>query len=455
MKNLFLIFLFIPLNLFAQGWIQVYNPVIGNQISISKSIIIFSNTGERIYFTTSGLTGAPYIGCNDTNIFNTFRFVNQNNIVYKPHNTFLKTYRCYDPINEYCNFNPVSDFEISKLDTNFILRYVIYGGDFCNSQIIKRIDISSNNGQTFVTSFTNVSQFGGFSISRQNDSIIFAVVNNILYKSTNRGNNWTNYNSYPSIISVKFNPYNDNYVYLIGSSGIFVSSNGGLNFSLQSLNVFKDIYFQNEQFIYGILSNNQQLFRSSNAGLNWNNIFTTNIFNFNILSFDIQNSNIIYAGSDRGVWRSIDNGSNFIKYNNTFPISNNILNLFKSSDSDTLTVVTNKGIFKTFSSFVDVERTENQLKNFELLDNYPNPFNSSTNIVYYLPQKSEVSFKIFDINGKEIETLQNKDETAGTHLLNWNVSNLPSGIYFLKMSVKNNQENIGYYNKIKKLILLK
>jgi len=455
LKNLFLIFLFLPLNLFAQGWIQVYNPVIGNQISIAKSINFFTNSGERIYFTTSGLTGAPYIGCNDTNIFNTFRYVNQNKIVYKPHNTFLKAYRCYDPVNEYCVFNPLVDFEISKLDTNFILRYVNYGGDFCNSQTIKRIDLSSNNGQTFVTSFNNVSQFGGFTISRQNDSLIFIVINNILYKSINRGNNWINFGSFQSINEVKFNPYNDNYVYLLSNTGILISTNGGLNFSLQSLNVFKDIFFQNEQIIYGIYSNNQQIYRSTNAGLNWNNIFTTNIFNFNVLGFDNQNANIIYAGSDRGVWRSIDNGVNFIKYNNTFPISNNILNLFKSSDSDTLTVVTNKGIFKTFSSFVNVESNEYNYNNFVLFENYPNPFNSSTNIIYNLPNTSDVNITIFDINGREIELLQNEIKSIGRHTLKWNPENLPSGIYFLKMTVTSKQNNLLNHSKIKKLILLK
>jgi hypothetical protein len=73
----------------------------------------------------------------------------------------------------------------------------------------------------------------------------------------------------------------------------------------------------------------------------------------------------------------------------------------------------------------------------KLEQNYPNPFNSSTIISYTLPNESFVSLKIFDVLGKELEILVDKEQAAGEYKIRYNGSNLPSGIYFIKLQTDN------------------
>ena len=72
---------------------------------------------------------------------------------------------------------------------------------------------------------------------------------------------------------------------------------------------------------------------------------------------------------------------------------------------------------------------------FALYQNYPNPFNPATTINYSIPQLSEVTIMVFDILGKEIETLVNEVKSPGTYELTWHADYLPSGVYFYRLKV--------------------
>lgn len=85
---------------------------------------------------------------------------------------------------------------------------------------------------------------------------------------------------------------------------------------------------------------------------------------------------------------------------------------------------------------------------YALLQNYPNPFNPSTLISYELPASAFVVLKVFDVRGREIETLVNERQNAGKHSVQFNASNLPTGVYFYKIEA-------GSYRNTKKFLLLK
>ena len=90
---------------------------------------------------------------------------------------------------------------------------------------------------------------------------------------------------------------------------------------------------------------------------------------------------------------------------------------------------------------------------FKVYQNYPNPFNPSTIISYALPKASPVKVVIYDITGKEVKTLVNKEQTAGMHSVTWNGENnngmmVSSGIYFYRISARLNVQ-------VRKMILLK
>ncbi|MBN1984540.1 MAG: T9SS type A sorting domain-containing protein [Chitinivibrionales bacterium] len=85
---------------------------------------------------------------------------------------------------------------------------------------------------------------------------------------------------------------------------------------------------------------------------------------------------------------------------------------------------------------------------FALQQNYPNPFNPMTNISYDLPEESNVTIRIYDMTGKEVATLVNGSQAAGTHTAVWNANEIPSGVYFYQI-------HAGSFNATKKMLLLK
>jgi len=82
-------------------------------------------------------------------------------------------------------------------------------------------------------------------------------------------------------------------------------------------------------------------------------------------------------------------------------------------------------------------------KNYELKldENYPNPFNPSTNISYQINDKGFVTLKVYNIVGKEVATLVNETKIPGKYSVSFNASNLPSGIYVYSLRVNNIVKN--------------
>jgi hypothetical protein len=71
---------------------------------------------------------------------------------------------------------------------------------------------------------------------------------------------------------------------------------------------------------------------------------------------------------------------------------------------------------------------------YALHGNYPNPFNPVTEIVYDLPEAGTVSLKVFDLMGREVAVLVNGEKSAGQHTISFDARDLPSGMYFCRMT---------------------
>lgn len=85
---------------------------------------------------------------------------------------------------------------------------------------------------------------------------------------------------------------------------------------------------------------------------------------------------------------------------------------------------------------------------FNLYQNFPNPFNPGTRIAYSIPRDEMVTIKVFDLLGNEIQTLVNEFQTQNYYEILFNAENLSSGIYFYQMKA-------GEFVQTKKMILLR
>jgi hypothetical protein len=90
---------------------------------------------------------------------------------------------------------------------------------------------------------------------------------------------------------------------------------------------------------------------------------------------------------------------------------------------------------------------------YSLNQNYPNPFNPSTKISFSLPVESHVTLKVFNLLGEEVTNLINGSFTAGTHNLNFDASNMNSGLYFYQIEAQGIDGS--NFSQVKKMMLTK
>ncbi len=87
-------------------------------------------------------------------------------------------------------------------------------------------------------------------------------------------------------------------------------------------------------------------------------------------------------------------------------------------------------------------------EDFQLSQNFPNPFNPTTTIQYQLPKAGNVTIRVYDILGNEVATLVNGEKPAGVYETKFNASNLSSGLYIYQLKA-------GNFMQTKKMMLLK
>lgn len=99
-----------------------------------------------------------------------------------------------------------------------------------------------------------------------------------------------------------------------------------------------------------------------------------------------------------------------------------------------------------YSKEVNVDFT--RVTKFSLVQNYPNPFNPATRIQYSVSSRQFVTLKVYNLLGKEVATLVNENKEAGNYSINFDASNLPSGVYIYKLQA-------GEFTQSKKMTLVK
>jgi hypothetical protein len=103
----------------------------------------------------------------------------------------------------------------------------------------------------------------------------------------------------------------------------------------------------------------------------------------------------------------------------------------------------------TFTYSQEAEADLKVVKSFALEQNFPNPFNPATTIKYSLPSQAAVTLKIYNVLGENVVTLlNNATQEAGIHSVNFDASNLPSGVYMYSIQAGSNIQS-------KKMLLMK
>jgi photosystem II stability/assembly factor-like uncharacterized protein len=225
-----------------------------------------------------------------------------------------------------------------------------------------------------------------------------------LYRTTDGGNSWQGI-KFGQIMSIQII---DRKIALVAGDDIYKTTNGGDNWYkiLDNNYGFHCIKFLNRNTGFAC-TNGKNLYYTTNGGENWSYSYIGNVVGLSDIY--ISSGGIAFMVGDYGKIYRTDNYGGIIGINN--------IN----------TIIPDK---------------------YELLQNYPNPFNPTTIIRFKIKESKYVELKVFDILGKEVETLVSEKLQSGEYESVFNGSSLPSGIYFYKLSA-------GNYINTKKMVLVK
>ncbi len=188
--------------------------------------------------------------------------------------------------------------------------------------------------------------------------------------------------------------------------------------------------------------------KSTDNGLSWN--YTTGILpSLDLRSFAISYDDIIYVGTgNSGVIYSDDSGNSWNLLNQG--MQDTLINsIYISPDGFLFAGTEHNGVLRSINPITFVEnQTGTFIQTYNLLQNYPNPFNPTTSMQFTIGSRQFVSLKVYDILGREIETLVNEEKPAGEYEVEFDGSNLPSGIYFYRLKA-------GEFTETRKMVLLR
>ncbi len=258
------------------------------------------------------------------------------------------------------------------------------------------------------------------------------------------------------------------FAYFEGGSnegGVYSSNNSGRSWTYMSQQPLpQDTYFDkgclkahnstSELLYIAIL--NEGLFFSNNGGNSWNSLG-----NFNSATqVDARDNNIVVFGNENGgndyneIFYSTNSGSTWsVITNTTYRLPSTSHLTLDPNNSNRIWISTSgQGVYMYDINSKDRNMYANVYENlpdrFSLLQNFPNPFNPSTSIRFSVPFKGLVTLKVFDVMGKEVALLINDERNPGEYTIDFNASELSSGIYFYKLTA-------GSFVSTKKMILVK
>lgn len=369
----------------------------------------------------------------------------------------------------------------------------IYGGDgfhtkvdYTNSNIIYAeyqfggIGKSTNGGQNFSyigngIDFSRTNWSTPYILDIQNPNILYFGTYK-LHRTTNGGSNWTEIS--PDLtrgpngrlgtitcISSAVESDNTTRVIYVGTDDakISVSTNSGVNWEDRTgilpqryiTDVLSDKRDPATAYVtlsgYNLDETNPHVFRTTDYGINWSDI-SGNLPDIpvNSIIIDYDKDSILYIGTDAGAFYTEDLGISWEIIGSGLPNSP-VFDLNYHQPTKKLVAATHgRSLFEFDLSFLTTISEEENfvIDNFVLYQNYPNPFNPTTTISWQSPVGSHQTIKIYDLLGREVEVLVDEYRPAGSYKVEFDGSNLTSGVYIYNLSGSG-------FNSAKKLVLIR
>lgn len=297
--------------------------------------------------------------------------------------------------------------------------------------------VSSNNGQSWSALNAGLSGGGSHHISS------FAERNGVLYAGT-------------------------------GGAGVYrLQGNTWIPFGSLAANLAGNVWFvrtKGDTLVAGAGGNGFLWYAPSGAA-DWTGVLVAPLQGLELLVTSmVEFRGALVVGSTYGIYRSTDNGANWVPMPSGIPAARPVLltvardtlvaatqsaaTRFSTSPDGISWTYVEQTIFSYAQAFhntklyaarldglwykpfvpTSVDKPETVPASIRLDQNYPNPFNPSTNIGFMVQGSGFVSLKVFDLLGREVVTLVNDERPAGSHTVSFNASGLASGVYYYRLA---------------------
>ncbi len=286
------------------------------------------------------------------------------------------------------------------------------------------------------------------------------VTQGVTYKTTNAGLNWTpsNYFNYDiTVTKVYFqNEVTGWVVYheiTASGGGVLRTTNGGVSYAgiFSSNPPPSSVGFADS--VTGFIVGGPNISKTTNCGVNW---AVTSYPGKNFFDVKFVNENTGWIiGSTKTLLKTTNKGQNWLSYELS---PGSVLWKLKFYNENTGYILDYSGsIYKTTNGGVSfVRNNENTTPgDYYLRQNYPNPFNNSTRIIFGVKNSALCKIKVYDITGRLVSELFNEIVEPGEISINFNSSNLASGIYFCTLELINAGNGMMIRKLTNKMVVVK
>ncbi len=316
---------------------------------------------------------------------------------------------------------------------------------------------STNGGLTWVQVFT---QTGGFLNAIWMTTPMTGVMYGdpvgsrwSLWRTTNGGVNWDSTGMF--VAQAGSEAGWNNALFVSGSNIWFGTNNSRVYYSpLTGLTGTWQVQSTTQASSYAIWFNTTtsgmlggtQLMATNNGGVNWTAV--TSPGSGNVTGITGSATNWWFTRQATSIYRTTDNGVTFTT-DYTAP-AGTFTHIQKAATGSRMWAVRNNGGITSSLSTVGIEPVSTEIPGaFSLSQNYPNPFNPATKFNFSLPEGANVSIRIFDIAGREVDVIVNNQfMSQGVYTVNYSADRLSSGVYFYRITANE-------FVETKKMVLTK
>jgi len=330
-----------------------------------------------------------------------------------------------------------------------------------------------------------------------NDSVVYAAGWWNFLKTTNGGENWISIFSggpgmgLPTLDGIFF--INENTGWMCGQVTIMKTTDGGNTFidSGRIEGLPMDIYFKNENegimsarfsFIFRTINGGKKwiqdriikkgpqynfnkvsfvndsvgyiggeiVFKTTNFGLSWDSVGGVPYGFDEAYCIEFADEQTGYSGGTTGtLFKTSDGGQTWLQQQVSQFGQGFFRSIYTYNDSIVWAVGNGKILFTDNGGLTKVEQISSDMPDdFRLYQNFPNPFNPKTKIMFDIKKTGNVTLEIYDALGRKIYTLINERKYQGSYEVNLEFPSLNSGVYFYKLYTEN-------FSKTMKMLLLK